>query len=67
MLAVVVAVLRGPLSAIADVTEQGLWAIGHLSGKEENTRVFGSVGACKCEWCWTSLSSQFLLLILCVG
>ena len=49
MFSVVVAVLRGPLSDIAGVAEQGLRAVGNLAIRDHNNRLLGDAGACKGE------------------
>ena len=48
MIAVVVAVLKGPLPAksIGVVAEQGLWAIRNLAVVDDNKRRLGAAGAC---------------------
>ena len=51
MVAVVVAVLQGPLPAksIGVVAEQGLWAIRNLAVVDDNKRRLGTAGACDGE------------------
>ena len=45
---VVVAVLRGPLSGEAGVTEQGLRAVGSLAANNDgNKTLLGTAGACQ--------------------
>ena len=50
MVAVIAAVLRGPLSDNAGVAQQGLWAIVNLVFHNgDNSRLLGAAGACKGE------------------
>ena len=59
---VVVAVLRGPLSARRRMREQGLRAIGNLAIRLDNRRLLGVAGACegKC-------TSDFILIFGAMG
>ena len=51
MVAVVVAVLQGPLSGDAGVAEHGLRAIANLAeGSKDNKQLFGAAGGCEGEW-----------------
>ena len=78
MVAVVVAVLQGPLSGNAGVAEHGLRAIANLAeGSKDNKQLFGAAGGCKGEWvtvvdpivfmlhCGASDRSIILLLFWC--
>ena len=47
MVAVVVAMLQGPLSDKAGAVEQGLRAIGNLAdSNDDNRKLLGAAGAC---------------------
>ena len=48
--AVVVAVLRGPLSDHPAVVEQGLLAVGNLAVRADNSKLLRFAGACEGEW-----------------
>ena len=49
-MAVVLDVLRGPLSDSAGVTEAGLGALGTLAVDDDNRRLLGAAGACEGEY-----------------
>ena len=50
MVAVIVALLEGPLSTSAGAAEQGLRAIGNLTSRVDNTKLLGAAGACAGKW-----------------
>ena len=49
MVAVVVAVLRGPLSSSAGVAKAGLGAMQNLAANDDNRRLLGAAGGCDGE------------------
>ena len=49
LVAVVVALLQGPLSSSADVAQQGLLAIQNLAAREDNRKLLAVAGACEGE------------------
>ena len=49
MVVVVLALLQGPLSGNAAVTQQGLWAIQNLAVREDNKMLLVAAGACDGE------------------
>ena len=65
MVAVVVAVLRGPLSSSAGVAEAGLGAMKNLAYKnDDNRRLLGAAGACAGEGVASVVSCLFVVSCL---
>ena len=64
MVAVVVAVLRGPLSSSEGVAEAGLDAMRILAINDDNRRLLGAAGACDGERVASVVSCKFVVSCL---